>query len=79
MTPSDIDLLNAFARDLAHKTFHGHGSVVRTENGIVQLMLVRNNRKGAGSVYRTCERISLDFESASRDIYRAVQGIKEQN
>jgi hypothetical protein len=79
LTPSEIELLNTFARELARLSFEGKGKVARGENGVVRLMLMRRGRNGAGSVYRMSKKVnSPDFDTASTTITQAVESAHER-
>jgi hypothetical protein len=72
LTPSDIDALNALARDLAQRSFGGAGSVGRNTNGIVRLTIVKHARGGSG-LYWVRETLSPRFDDASREIAKAIE------
>jgi hypothetical protein len=72
LTPSDIDALNALARDLAQRSFGGAGSVGRNTEGIVRLTIVKHER-GAGGLYWVRETLSSRFDDASKEIAKAIE------
>jgi hypothetical protein len=72
LTPSDIDALNALARELAQRSFGGAGGVGRNTNGVVRLTIMKHER-GAGGLYWVRETLSPRFVDASREIAKAIQ------
>jgi hypothetical protein len=72
LTSSDIDALNALARDLAQRSFGGAASVGRNSDGVVRLTVVKHER-GADGLYWARETLPPRFEDASREIAKAVE------
>jgi hypothetical protein len=72
LTPSDIDALNALARDLARRNFGGAGRVGRNINGVVRLTIVKHAR-GGGGLYWVRKTLSPRFADASQEIAKAIE------
>ena len=74
LAPTDVDALNTIAHELAHRTFAGRGSVVRSGNGAVRLTLAKNDSEGGG-LYRMREMSALTYEVAAKDISLAIESV----
>jgi hypothetical protein len=75
LTPSDIDALDALARELARQTFGGEGSVVRTGNGPPRLTLVR--RENGGQLYRQRDVSAPTYRAAIQELCLAIDSIPQ--
>jgi hypothetical protein len=71
LTPSDIDVLNAFSYDLAQR-FGGDGNVGRSSDGVVRLTILKDAQE-SGGLYRVHEVIASSFQDACNQITRAIE------
>jgi hypothetical protein len=72
LTSPEIEDLNALARNLAHICFGGEGSVGRSGDGIVRLIIVKHAH-GSGGLYRVREVVAPILEDARNQIALAIE------